>query len=59
MSVYSDTMVLIPIVIMALAIYGLATIILKSKEIDVLLKEEKTSVNWYVKFFKRFLMRYI
>ena len=36
MSVYSDTMVLIPIVIMALAIYGLATIILKSKEIDVL-----------------------
>lgn len=53
MSVYSDTMVLIPIVIMALAIYGLATIILKSKEIDVLLKEEKTSVNWYVKFFKK------
>lgn len=53
MSVYSDTMVLIPIVIMALAIYGLATIILKSKEVDVFVKEEKTSVNWYVKFFKK------
>ena len=53
MSVYSDTMVLIPIVIMVLAIYGLATIILKSKEVDVFVKEEKTSVNWYVKFFKK------
>ncbi len=53
MSVYSDTMVLIPIVIMVLAIYGLATIILKSKEVDVFVKEEKTGINWYVKFFKK------
>ena len=53
MSVYSDTMVLIPIVIMVLAIYGLATIILKSKEVDVFVKEEKTGINWYVKFCKK------
>ena len=46
MSVYS-------IVIMVLAIYGLATIILKSKEVDVFVKEEKTGINWYVKFFKK------
>lgn len=53
MSVYSDNFVLITVVIMAFVIYGLITIILKSKEIDVFIKEEKTSVNWYAKFFKK------
>ena len=53
MSVYSDNFVLITVVIMAFVIYGLITIILKSKEIDVFIKEEKTRVNWYAKFFKK------
>lgn len=53
MSVYSDNFVLITVVIMVFVIYGLITIILKSKEIDVFIKEEKTSVNWYAKFFKK------
>lgn len=53
MSVYSDNFVLITVVIMAFVIYGLITIILKSKEVNAFIKEEKTNENWYARFFKR------
>lgn len=53
MSVYSDNFVLITVVIMVFVIYGLITIILKSKEVNAFIKEEKTNENWYARFFKR------
>lgn len=53
MSVYSDNFVLITIVIMVFVIYGLITIILKSKEVNAFIKEEKTNENWYARFFKQ------
>ena len=53
MSVYSDYFVLITIVIMVFVIYGLITIILKSKEVNAFIKEEKTNENWYARFFKQ------
>ena len=51
--VYSDNFVLITVVIMVFVIYGLITIILKSKEVNAFIKEEKTNENWYARFFKR------
>lgn len=53
MSVYSDNFVLITVVIMVFVIYGLITIILKSKEVNAFIKEEKTNENWYARFFKQ------
>ena len=53
MSVYSDKYVLITVVIMVFVIYGLITIILKSKEVNAFIKEEKTNENWYARFFKQ------
>ena len=53
MSVYSDNFVLITVVIMVFVIYGFIKIILKSKEVNAFIKEEKTSENWYARFFKR------
>lgn len=53
MSVYSDYFVLITVVIMVFVIYGLITIILKSKEVNAFIKEEKTNENWYARFFKQ------
>ena len=53
MAVYSDNFVLITVVIMVFVIYGLITIILKSKEVNAFIKEEKTNENWYARFFKQ------
>lgn len=53
MSVYLDNFVLITVVIMVFVIYGLITIILKSKEVNAFIKEEKTNENWYARFFKQ------
>lgn len=53
MPVYSDNFVLITVVIMVFVIYGLITIILKSKEVNAFIKEEKTNENWYARFFKQ------
>ena len=53
MLVYSDNFVLITVVIMVFVIYGLITIILKSKEVNAFIKEEKTNENWYARFFKQ------
>lgn len=52
MSVYSNH-VLITVLVLALVIYGLITMVLKSKEINEFIKEEKTNENWYARFFKR------
>ena len=52
MSVYSNH-VLITVLVLALVIYGLITMVLKSKEINEFIKEEKTDENWYARFFKR------
>lgn len=52
MSVYSNH-ILITVLVLALVIYGLITIILKSKEVNVFIKEEKTNENWYARFFKQ------
>lgn len=52
MSVYSNH-VLITVLVLALVIYGLITMVLKSKEINEFIKDEKTNENWYVRFFKR------
>lgn len=52
MSVYSNH-VLITVLVLALVIYGLITMVLKLKEINEFIKEEKTNENWYARFFKR------
>lgn len=52
MSAYSNH-ILITVLVLALVIYGLITIILKSKEVNVFIKEEKTNENWYARFFKQ------
>ena len=52
MSVYSNH-VLITVLVLALVIYGLITMVLKSKEINEFIKDEKTNENWYARFFKR------
>ena len=52
MSAYSNH-ILITVLVLALVIYGLITIILKSKEVNAFIKEEKTNENWYVRFFKQ------
>lgn len=52
MSVYSNH-VLITVLVLALVIYGLITMVLKSKEMNEFIKEEKTNENWYARFFKR------
>ena len=46
MSAYSNH-ILITVLVLALVIYGLITIILKSKEVNAFIKEEKTNENWY------------
>lgn len=52
MSAYSNH-ILITVLVLALVIYGLITIILKSKEVNAFIKEETTNENWYARFFKR------
>ncbi|WP_455525264.1 CPBP family intramembrane glutamic endopeptidase [Holdemanella biformis] len=52
MSAYSNH-ILITVLVLALVIYGLITIILKSKEVNSFIKEEKTNENWYARFFKQ------
>ena len=52
MSAYSNH-ILITVLVLALVIYGLITIILKSKEVNAFIKEEKTNENWYARFFKQ------
>ena len=53
LSTYFDHSIVITVVILACVIYGLMTLILKAKEVSLFVNEEKTSVNWYAKFFKR------
>lgn len=53
LSTYFDHNIVITVIILACVIYGLMTLILKTKEISLFISEEKTSVNWYGKFFKR------
>ena len=52
MSAYSNN-IMITILVLSLVIYGLITVVLKSKEINEFIKEEKTNDNWYARFFKR------
>ena len=52
MSAYSNH-ILVTVLVLALVIYGLITIILKSKEVNAFIKEEKTNENWYARFFKQ------
>lgn len=52
MSAYSNH-ILITVLVLALVIYGLITMVLKSKEFNEFIKEEKTNENWYARFFKR------
>lgn len=52
MSAYSNH-ILITVLVLALVIYGLITIILKSKEVNAFIKEETTNENWYARFFKQ------
>ena len=52
MSAYSNH-ILITVLVLALVIYGLITIILKSKELNSFIKEEKTNENLYARFFKQ------
>ena len=52
MSAYSNN-IMITVLVLSLVIYGLITVVSKSKEINEFIKEEKTNDNWYARFFKR------
>ena len=53
LSTYFENNIGITIIVLAFVIYGLITLVLRSKEMSAYILEEKTSVNWYAKFFKR------